>query len=176
MSMGIKLTPSRSEVNKQLGEPAPGMSWVPTDPKTMKLPHGQFAVLMNLYSYDDNESRSLADISAEVGMSRQRVSVCLKALEKKGFLTLDTELPADVSRTRRKMSATKMLSVFARNDYQCVQCGSRDNLTVDHIVPWSKGGTNEMNNLQTLCRSCNSSKGTKDFGEWEEWRGERAEQ
>ena len=172
MTMGIKLTPSRAEVNKQLGEPDPGMSWVPTDPKTRRLPHGQFAVLMNLYSYDNNESRSLADISSEVGMSSQRVSVCLKALEKKRFLTLAPKRPADVSRTRRKMSATKMLRVFARNDYRCVQCGSRDNLTVDHIVPWSKGGTNEMDNLQTLCRSCNSSKGTKGL---DEWRKEGAE-
>ena len=77
-----------------------------------------------------------------------------------GYATTPAPSPRK-SRSRPKLSARKSLSVFARNGYACIACGSQDDLTVDHIVPWSKGGTNDMDNLQTLCRSCNSRKGAR---------------
>lgn len=52
-------------------------------------------------------------------------------------------------------------------DYRCVRCGihaeaTRDGLlTVDHVVPLSRGGTGYIDNIQPLCRSCNSWKGTR---------------
>lgn len=36
-----------------------------------------------------------------------------------------------------------------------------EDLTVDHIVPWSRGGLTSVHNSQVLCRSCNSNKGSK---------------
>jgi len=45
--------------------------------------------------------------------------------------------------------------------YSCVECGSEENLSIDHIRPVAMGGTNEDGNLQVLCTSCNSSKGSK---------------
>jgi len=48
----------------------------------------------------------------------------------------------------------------------CVYCGSRDNLTLDHIVPLSKGGKHISENLLVACGSCNSSKGAKLLEEW----------
>lgn len=65
---------------------------------------------------------------------------------------------------RKSISTTKSLKVFARDEYRCVRCGTRENLTVDHIHPVSKGGSNAMDNLQTLCGSCNSRKGAKIIG------------
>ena len=49
--------------------------------------------------------------------------------------------------------------VFARDNYQCVDCGSVIDLSIDHIQPVSSGGSNEPSNLQTLCQPCNSVKG-----------------
>lgn len=52
-------------------------------------------------------------------------------------------------------------SLLSKYGSCCLRCGSSANLSIDHIIPLSKGGTNFPNNLQPLCRSCNSSKGTK---------------
>jgi hypothetical protein len=46
-----------------------------------------------------------------------------------------------------------------RDGYKCAICGKEGKITIDHIVPISKGGTNAIENLQPLCRHCNASKG-----------------
>jgi 5-methylcytosine-specific restriction endonuclease McrA len=51
--------------------------------------------------------------------------------------------------------------VWERDNFTCLNCGSRKFLRVDHIIPESKGGTTTIGNLQTLCHSCNSKKGTR---------------
>lgn len=51
--------------------------------------------------------------------------------------------------------------IYKRDDYKCVKCGEKEDLTLDHIIPFIKGGPTKRNNLQTLCRRCNSLKHTK---------------
>ncbi|NER00841.1 MAG: HNH endonuclease [Cyanothece sp. SIO2G6] len=51
--------------------------------------------------------------------------------------------------------------VLKRDRHTCRHCGSQQNLSVDHIKPISKGGSNDMSNFQTLCRRCNSRKGDR---------------
>lgn len=58
--------------------------------------------------------------------------------------------------------------VFKRDNYTCCQCGAKKGdkkldgtkvkLHIDHVKPISKGGTDEMSNLQTLCDDCNLNK------------------
>lgn len=48
--------------------------------------------------------------------------------------------------------------VLERSSGACVACGSTEKVEIDHIVPISKGGTGEEENLQALCRSCNRKK------------------
>lgn len=51
--------------------------------------------------------------------------------------------------------------VYERDNYQCKSCGKTNHetdLNIDHIIPLSKGGTNDLSNLQTLCRKCNLQK------------------
>lgn len=62
---------------------------------------------------------------------------------------------------RRPIPKSIRLQVFSRDGWKCRHCGQGKNLSVDHIVPWSRGGAHDMENFQTLCRPCNSSKGAK---------------
>jgi len=50
------------------------------------------------------------------------------------------------------------LMIFYRDGNKCVQCPATSKLTIDHIIPVLRGGSDEPENLQTLCRSCNSQK------------------
>ena len=51
--------------------------------------------------------------------------------------------------------------VFARDGRRCVECGSSKRLSVDHIIPESRGGRATLANLRTLCKPCNSEKGDR---------------
>lgn len=51
--------------------------------------------------------------------------------------------------------------IYERDGYRCVTCGAIDQLTLDHIYPWSLGGPDTEENLQTLCQPCNSRKGAR---------------
>ena len=51
--------------------------------------------------------------------------------------------------------------IFDLYGEKCLKCGSNKNIQLDHIVPVVKGGSNDISNLQPLCKTCNTSKGTK---------------
>jgi hypothetical protein len=48
--------------------------------------------------------------------------------------------------------------LFRRDNYACVYCGNKRNLTVDHVMPKSRGGQNTWLNLVTCCSHCNRVK------------------
>jgi 5-methylcytosine-specific restriction endonuclease McrA len=58
---------------------------------------------------------------------------------------------------RRKITRR---AVFARDNWTCQYCGSRSNLTVDHVVPRSKGGGSSWDNIVASCAPCNRRKGS----------------
>ncbi|MCL1689621.1 HNH endonuclease [Elizabethkingia anophelis] len=55
----------------------------------------------------------------------------------------------------------KLFSILIKKNDKCLHCGTDKNLSIDHIIPLIKNGSNNINNLQILCISCNSKKGTK---------------
>jgi hypothetical protein len=71
--------------------------------------------------------------------------------------------PASPSAVRSKATIPNGLRwiVWERDDFRCLHCGLRRDLTVDHVYPEALGGVTSLENLQTLCRSCNSRKGTR---------------
>ena len=51
--------------------------------------------------------------------------------------------------------------IYKRDNNQCVYCESKKHLTIDHVIPKSRGGNNTWKNLVTCCLSCNLKKGNK---------------
>jgi CRISPR/Cas system Type II protein with McrA/HNH and RuvC-like nuclease domain len=51
--------------------------------------------------------------------------------------------------------------IYKRDNYECVYCGSKKDLTLDHVLPKSRGGGNDWTNLVTSCFKCNLKKGNK---------------
>jgi len=83
-----------------------------------------------------------------------------------GKITKDELLMGDVSskNTRQTIPLKTRWAVLKRDNYKCIKCGvspAKDHQTeleIDHIMPVAKGGKNEIDNLQTLCRNCNQGK------------------
>jgi hypothetical protein len=71
-------------------------------------------------------------------------------------------------RKRRPIGAKKRQEILQRDNYACRVCGRNPithpglPLEVDHIVPFSEGGTDDVSNLQTLCLLCNRGKGSTE--------------
>lgn len=56
-------------------------------------------------------------------------------------------------------------NIMKRDNFKCMYCGSTSELTIDHIVPKSKGGKTTWENLVTACNPCNNRKDNKDLHE-----------
>lgn len=52
-------------------------------------------------------------------------------------------------------------NIMVRDGFRCVYCGSSSRLTIDHVIPASKGGKNNFDNCVTACQPCNNKKGNR---------------
>ena len=69
------------------------------------------------------------------------------------------------------ISDADRVAIYVRDEYTCQLCGKKciqdenmyhaDNITLDHIMPYSKGGANTADNLRVACRSCNMKRGKR---------------
>ncbi len=65
---------------------------------------------------------------------------------------------------REIFTKEEWIEVLTEHEYKCAICKVHDKdnkMTIDHIIPISKGGRNIKNNIQPLCSRCNSSKGNR---------------
>ena len=64
-------------------------------------------------------------------------------------------------RQREPIPWERRQAVFKRDAHVCRYCGSADAHHIDHIIPISAGGTDDIDNLAAACPSCNARKGVK---------------
>mgnify|MGYP001793998320 CR=1 FL=1 len=60
-----------------------------------------------------------------------------------------------------KLPPVSRREVFRRDNHTCQYCGSKKRLTLDHVLPRSKGGLHTWENVTTACAPCNSRKGDR---------------
>ena len=66
----------------------------------------------------------------------------------------------DYVRPQKKVAFTRF-NLFLRDEFSCQYCGSKGDLTFDHVVPRSLGGTTSWANVVAACSPCNLKKGSK---------------
>ena len=141
--------------------------------------HGARLVLLAIADCGEVAAISVTDVARKAGISERAVQLATRelmtlgelAIEYSGMsgepnryrvLMIDREpLPLPPPTTRTPIPVETRFFVFRRDGYRCVQCGSTDDLTIDHIYPQILGGGHTEDNLQTLCRPCNSRKGAR---------------
>jgi 5-methylcytosine-specific restriction endonuclease McrA len=71
------------------------------------------------------------------------------------------EMKASVKKKRKakskKLPKKIRIAVLERDNHECTQCSATDPLEVHHIVYRSQGGTDELDNLTTLCEPCHTA-------------------
>ncbi|MCX7101867.1 MAG: HNH endonuclease [Methylobacter sp.] len=74
-----------------------------------------------------------------------------------------SQMPIIEARVERREAIPRLIQreVWQRDGGHCVECGTKEKLCFDHIVPFSRGGNNTIRNLQLLCERCNLSKGNR---------------
>jgi hypothetical protein len=101
-----------------------------------------------------------------------RGDITIEPLGRSCYSTHDDPIPVLVIQKKHRLSRwgkTKRpfisrhmrRAVYERDGHRCLNCGTSDDLSLDHIIPYSKGGPDTFENLRTLCRPCNSSKGAR---------------
>jgi len=70
------------------------------------------------------------------------------------------------ARSARKRAAVSVDVVREILGQECLACGARENLQIEHLIPLCRGGLHSEGNLATLCRSCNASKRELTWTEW----------
>lgn len=127
--------------------------------------HNGFPEHPKAFELSDKAFRQL--VEAWCGSSPRFTKATIAQLERAGFMRDGRLQPhpmfqlGPLKTARPPIDIGLRKAVYDRDGHQCLECGTPDDLTLDHIHPWSLGGTDTYDNLQTLCRPCNSRKGAK---------------
>ena len=107
----------------------------------------------------------LSDVAVDLVIERLKNDVYGSLnFDAKKEVTARRSLPRRSDAANLPRTQTYKSSMYGEQEGYCKGCGKHfeiDNITIDHIIPVSRGGDNRRDNLQLLCGNCNSSKGDK---------------
>lgn len=116
---------------------------------------------------DDSKLPRYLDTFAKLGLIDSSQWNVNKVIFSQDFIDQNS---AQINLKRRQSQAHRYTChrdfIYARDNHECVYCGNGEKLSIDHVVPLVKGGSNDPSNLVTACLSCNLSKGAKSVDEW----------
>lgn len=93
----------------------------------------------------------------------------IRIMEREGLMDEIDVRSSEEGSHRTRIGKTTRFKILVRDGMRCHYCeqiGTFDNLVVDHIIPTSKGGNNDDENLICACVSCNSEKQDRDYTEF----------
>ena len=119
----------------------------------------------------EEQYNNLKRIRVPVEIDR-RLEVIEETLNKL-LLLIDLRLGITFKKLDKRILSKKIKQeILLRDNYTCQNCGKKSEtlsqdikLHIDHIIPLSKGGTNEPSNLRVLCSNCNLLKSNYIFNE-----------
>ena len=111
---------------------------------------GGNAIVLELSTQSGNGRYEVADAE-----HCEAIITALTRMAKRQLLSPQSDSPS------RHIPQDVKIAVWQRDGGKCVQCTAETYLEFDHVIPFSKGGANTLNNVQLLCRKCNGEKGDK---------------
>lgn len=109
------------------------------------------------HGYSFEEAQELIE-TAKKEKEKAKLAGIKRKITKKAQELYDC-IPSDDN--REPIPDKVRLYVWQRDGGKCAKCGSQKNLEFDHIIPFSKGGSNTERNIQLLCEECNRAKSNK---------------
>ena len=111
------------------------------------------------YAENNKQNSNSIDLNKKIDPSKDNGAL---GSDGKGALVPGTPKRPSAYRRGYDTKWRKLSKWFLQHNPWCVVCGNPADHT-DHILPLSKGGSNELKNLQALCHRCHSKKTIKEF-------------
>lgn len=115
-----------------------------------------------------NETKSNANFRKMANGKRSKVcSACADCWRQTAEGSIQTKLNAHCQRTNDPyLPAKRYIKTLEAFGNACANCGSKNGLHIDHMVPVAKGGKTVVENLIPLCQTCNLQKSDCDCGKF----------
>lgn len=113
-----------------------------------------------LYTCGLERAIRLLYLGKAVSVKDSEQSIRSVSIEMKVPVAIRLLVKAVVTRYYEAMRPTRQ-AIFRRDAHACQYCGSKQNLTLDHVQPRARGGKDTWENLVTACVTCNNRKGDR---------------